>query len=64
MKHNDGHNPLSRASLMGHVDVVKLLIEQGADINAKNNYGGTPLHLASEEGYTEVPKLLNEKGAI
>eukprot|EP00944_MAST-04C_sp_MAST-4C-sp1_P012559 g12559.t1 len=48
---------------VGHTDIVKLLLEQGADPNKKNKYGITPLHQAAREGHTEVCKLLLEKGA-
>ena len=33
-----GHlTPLHWAALSGHTDIVKLLIEKGADVNAKND---------------------------
>ena len=31
----------------GREDIVKVLIEQGADFNAKNSFGMTPLDYAS-----------------
>ena len=39
------------------------LIDQGADLHAKDNYGCTPLHLACVNGHAEVVKALLEKGA-
>lgn len=40
--------------VLGRVDVAKLLIENGAEINAKNKKGETPLYLAAEaEKYDE-----------
>ncbi|XP_035660861.1 ankyrin-2-like [Branchiostoma floridae] len=44
------------------VTVVKLLIESGADLKAKNNHF-TPLHLAAQHGLINVIKLLVEAGA-
>jgi ankyrin repeat protein len=61
--HKNGTTPLHHASSIGNTEVVKLLIEKGADINVKNNFGSTPLHYASNEGNTEVVKLLIDNGA-
>jgi ankyrin repeat protein len=55
--------PLHVASHRGHVDVIRLLLEHGADVNAKANYNRTSLHFASELGHIEVMQLLLEKGA-
>ena len=44
-------------------DVVKFLVEKGADVNAKNIRGNTALMWASRMGNLEVAKLLLEKGA-
>jgi len=43
----DGLTPLSVASLKGHVEVTKLLIEHGAEINHRSNEGETALSLAA-----------------
>jgi len=56
--------PLHYASEHGHTDVIQLLIDHGADIDAKNKWGTTPLHLASSHGHTEIVKLLKANGAI
>lgn len=37
-------------SLLGHENVVKLLIENNADANAKNYFGHTSLELAAKGG--------------
>jgi len=44
-------------------DLVKLLIELGADVNAKNDVGDTPLIWASYNGDKELVKLLIKVGA-
>ena len=54
---------LSIAALMGHTKVVALLLEHGADINAKSRDGGTALHAAAFLGRVETVKLLLEKRA-
>ena len=55
------------AAEKGNIEAVKLLlINNGADVNAKNDRGGwTPLHYAASEtdGYKEVVELLIAKGA-
>ncbi|KZL78694.1 multiple ankyrin repeats single KH domain (pfs domain-containing protein) [Colletotrichum tofieldiae] len=60
-----GHKetPLVTASYRGHLKVVKLLLEKGANIKIKDIDGWTPLNAASSKGHLEVVKLLLEKGA-
>ena len=48
------------ASCNGHLDVVKLLISEGADVHARNDCA---LSLASEEGHLEIVKYLIDEGA-
>ena len=43
-------------------DVTRLLLEHGADVNARSRYGWTPLH-ASGAGMVEVVRVLLEHGA-
>ena len=59
----NGMTILMTASQEGHPEVVKLLLEKGADVNAKSNTGATALICASQQGNPEVAKLLLEKGA-
>ena len=56
-----GITPLFIASEKGHLDIVKLLIDKGADVHAKDTFGKTALNLASQR--LEIVKLLIEKGA-
>jgi ankyrin repeat protein len=49
------------ASEKGHVEVVKLLLDRGAEIDKQTFF--TALHLASYNGYVEVVKLLLDRGA-
>lgn len=53
---------LRLASQDGHIDVVGLLIENGADIEVADKGGLTPLHEASCNGHIDVVGLL-ENGA-
>jgi len=43
--------------------VVALLIDKGADVNAKDRDGKTPLSLAQEKGHNEIIELLKKRGA-
>ncbi|RKU39428.1 hypothetical protein C6496_01490 [Candidatus Poribacteria bacterium] len=58
-----GSTLLSTTALMGHTAAVAMLLEHGADINAKSRDGGTALHAAAFLGHAETAKLLLEKGA-
>ncbi|OCK88748.1 ankyrin, partial [Cenococcum geophilum 1.58] len=46
-----------------HLEVVKLLLENGADVAVASNDGWTPLNSASSSGHLEVVKLLLKNGA-
>lgn len=45
------------------VDVLKLLVEKGADVNAANGIGMTPMHFAVQRGSDRVIEYLASKGA-
>ncbi len=53
----DGKTPLHTVS---NPDVVQLLIDEGADVHARDSEGNTPLHLAQNE---QVIRLLLSAGA-
>lgn len=40
------------------MDICKVLIEHGADVNAADRWGGTPLRDAIREGHYDVARLL------
>ncbi|RLN82056.1 hypothetical protein BBJ28_00013670, partial [Nothophytophthora sp. Chile5] len=51
------------AAHFGHLPVVKMLLDTGADQNFANMKGTTPLMRAAQEGRDAVVKFLIEKGA-
>ena len=53
-----GASPLLVASEQGHDDVVKLLCEYGADVNASLYDDVTPTFLSAQNGNVKVLKLL------
>jgi ankyrin repeat protein len=45
------------------VELVRLLLERGAEINQANEYGGTALRFAVSWGYEEIVSILVSNGA-
>ena len=58
-----GMTPLMIAASFGHPRVVRVLLNNGADLSMVNDDGGTALHGSAEGGYLEVTKLLVKAGA-
>jgi ankyrin repeat protein len=56
-------DPLHIAARAGDLAKLRTLIEEGANVNAKNMCGETALHYAAERGHKEVVELLIAKGA-
>ena len=54
---------LHRAARDGHLDEVKQLLTQGAEVTAVNRWDQTPLHQAAGHGHLEVVKYLVTQGA-
>lgn len=55
---------LIEASRLGHTEVVKALLEHGANPHAKSSSGITSLMRAKEKNYDEIVRLLKDAGAI
>ncbi len=57
----DGNTPLHRAIEVGHVEVVKELLDRAGtklNLNVISNGDNTPLHLPAEAGQDEVVAML------
>lgn len=58
-----GWTPLHYAATHGHIEVIKLLLEENAYIDAESPNGTTPLMMAARYGTAAAVKLLLDEGA-
>ena len=58
-----GASELMHAARENNVEMVKALLNKGANANAVTDENNTPLMVAARYGYTEVVRALVEKGA-
>jgi ankyrin repeat protein len=58
-----GNQAIHHAARNGDTEILRLLIEQGADANARTSGGQTVLYCAGGHGHLESLLLLLEKGA-
>jgi ankyrin repeat protein len=61
--YESGQTLLHISSSRGHVEVVKFLLNKGANPNLIDDNGQTPLHLSAFKGNLEAVKYLLSKGA-
>ena len=57
-----GSTPLLLAGAKGHLQVAKLLIDNGANLHARNMSRHNALTLAAQGGYRELADYLLSKG--
>jgi ankyrin repeat protein len=55
--------PLQGAAAMGNLELARLLIARGANVNCRGEEGVSPLHEAAGSGQIELAKLLLDHGA-
>ncbi|XP_061179386.1 putative ankyrin repeat protein RF_0381 [Saccostrea echinata] len=58
---SDGETVLHYAAYGGNINVFKLLIDQGLDVQKKTNTGKTILHMCCQNGKSEMYKYLINK---
>ncbi|XP_060585014.1 transient receptor potential cation channel subfamily A member 1 homolog isoform X3 [Ruditapes philippinarum] len=63
VNHRDecSNGPLHIASKLGHLRIVKCLLNNGADLFCKNDMEQTPIHMASVNGWTSVVREIVSK---
>lgn len=55
--------PIHSAAAGNYTDILRLLIESGAQVNVKQQAGSTPLHAAAQYGNLDMLIILLEHGA-
>lgn len=58
-----GWFPLAYAAFNGHAELIELLLDAGADLNAQSENGSTALMVACRNGHIEVVKQLLARNA-
>ncbi|XP_067618406.1 uncharacterized protein [Eurosta solidaginis] len=58
-----GFTPLHAAAECGYLELVNFLLQNKADVNARNDRDWTPLHAAALNGHLEIVNALILKGA-
>lgn len=58
----EGETPLILASGLGQVEILKALLDGGADVNGEDAYGATALNAAIENGRADAVKFLLDRG--
>ena len=58
-----GWTALHHAAATGQVEMLRLLIDAGGDVNVRAQDGWTPLHCAAYWGHEEAAQLLLDQGA-
>ena len=54
-----GNTPLHKAALRNHLEAVRLLLKNGADVELQVRWGDQPIHEAASRGnnqYVDVPR--------
>lgn len=65
LRDSEGKTPLILASEYGKDDIIKLLIDNGSNVNDKENkFGSTALHFAAFYGHLNAINILLGKGAL
>jgi ankyrin repeat protein len=59
----EGAGPLNVIAGFGHIDLIRLYIQLGADVNTRDINGRTPLKEAIDDWHDDAAEVLREYGA-
>jgi len=59
-KDNSGLTALMAAAYRGHIDVIRVLLDHGADVSIKDQQGKTALLWAEAQGHADVAQVLRD----
>ncbi len=59
-----GSTPLHLAAAAGRLETVELLLDAGADVNARNGNGATPLHKAAGQSFSADARVLRARARV
>ncbi len=59
----EGAPPLWCAAAAGHLEIVRLLIQNSANVNSTTKTNSTPLRAACFDGHFEIVQFLVQNGA-
>lgn len=59
----EGMTPLLLAVFRGNMEMVRFLVENGADVNLPDVHRRSPLHYAASHEHNDIQKYLTDKGA-
>ncbi|KAJ6629117.1 hypothetical protein B0H10DRAFT_1776834, partial [Mycena sp. CBHHK59/15] len=62
LEDKEGETALHKAALNGHLSIIKYLLPDKADVNARDADGWTALHNACSKGYLDIVRWLCESG--
>ncbi|XP_052830444.1 LOW QUALITY PROTEIN: protein phosphatase 1 regulatory subunit 12A-like [Octopus bimaculoides] len=60
----DGFTALHQACIDDKIDMVKFLVENGADVDVCDNEGWTPLHATTSCAFTDITQYLSTRANI
>ena len=58
-----GNTPLMTSAAHGNLDIAKILLDLGANVQSRNRWKETALMLAASKGFREIVRLLIQYGA-
>ncbi|KAM7354860.1 tonsoku-like protein [Cochliomyia hominivorax] len=61
-RNNKGETQLHQACIVGNVELVKCLIDQGHVVNVRDHAGWLPLHEACNHGFRDIVEILLDRG--